>query len=206
MRQPSEIIINGKTLTTILEEHKKWLTNEGGERADLSFADLSHVDLSHANLRFADFNSANLSCANLRFADFNSANLSYVDLRHADLNSANLSYVDLRYATLDGKERLRKGVILSTPIKGFKKTQEGVILEAEIPAGAIVFSINNKKCRTNKARIVNTEGKVLHSQYDDSFTYTEGQEIEIDNFDLMYNVECASGFHFFKTRKEAEEY
>ena len=33
-----------------------------------------------------------------------------------------------------------------------------------------------------------------------------GQEIEIKDFNLMYNVECASGFHFFRTRKEAEEY
>ena len=33
-----------------------------------------------------------------------------------------------------------------------------------------------------------------------------GHEIEIKDFNLMYNVECASGFHFFRTRKEAEEY
>lgn len=33
-----------------------------------------------------------------------------------------------------------------------------------------------------------------------------GQEINIKDFNLMYNVECASGFHFFRTRKEAEEY
>ena len=48
--------------------------------------------------------------------------------------------------------------------------------------------------------------EVLHSSYDDSFEYRLGQEIEIKDFDLMYNVECASGFHFFRTRKEAEEY
>ena len=28
----------------------------------------------------------------------------------------------------------------------------------------------------------------------------------LKDFNLMYNVECASGFHFFRTRKEAEEY
>jgi hypothetical protein len=47
---------------------------------------------------------------------------------------------------------------------------------------------------------------VLHSQYDNSFEYSLGQEINIKDFNLMYNIECASGFHFFRTRKEAEEY
>jgi len=47
---------------------------------------------------------------------------------------------------------------------------------------------------------------VLHSSYDNSFEYRLGQEIEIKDFNLMYNVECASGFHFFRTREEAENY
>ena len=44
MRKPSEIIVNGKTLEEILENHKHWLKEdvEGWEdmRADLSDADL----------------------------------------------------------------------------------------------------------------------------------------------------------------------
>ena len=52
-------------------------------------------------------------------------------------------------------------------------------------------------------------GKVLDETltgYKNTFEYRLGQEINIKDFNLMYNVECASGFHFFKTRKEAEEY
>ena len=90
---------------------------------------------------------------------------------------------------------------------GYKKTQEGVVITAEIPASAIVFCINGSKCRTNKAKITDMDGhEVLHSQYDNSFEYRLGQEINIKDFNLMYNIECASGFHFFRTRKEAEEY
>ncbi len=48
--------------------------------------------------------------------------------------------------------------------------------------------------------------EVLHSRYDNTFEYRLGQEIEIKDFNLMYNVECASGFHFFRTREEAEKY
>ena len=82
-----------------------------------------------------------------------------------------------------------------------------IVIAAEIPAGAIVFCINGSKCRTNRAKITDMDGhEVLHSQYDNSFEYRLGQEIEIKDFNLMYNIECASGFHFFRTRKEAEEY
>ena len=133
--------------------------------------------------------------------------MSDANLSGADLSDANLSGADLSGADLSGAEKLRLGRILTEPLTGYKKTKEGVVITAEIPAGAVVFCINGRKCRTNKAKITDMDGReVLHSQYDNSFEYRLGQEIEIKDFNLMYNIECASGFHFFKTRKEAEEY
>ncbi|EAE3420691.1 pentapeptide repeat-containing protein, partial [Listeria monocytogenes] len=38
-------------LDIILENHGKWLFNEGGDRADLSNADLKNTNLRFANLR-----------------------------------------------------------------------------------------------------------------------------------------------------------
>ena len=125
----------------------------------------------------------------------------------ADLSKANLSKANLSGANLDEKESYRLGQILKEPLTGYKKTAEGVVITAEIPAGAIVFCINGKKCRTNRAKITDMCGKeILHSRHDNSFEYTFGKEIVIDDFNLMYNVECASGFHFFRTREEAENY
>lgn len=99
------------------------------------------------------------------------------------------------------------GVTLKEPILGYKMTMEGVVITAEIPAGAIVFSINGKKCRTNRAKIVDMNGRaVLHSAYDINFRYTLGQEIEILDFDPCYSHECAPGFHFFMTEEEAKAY
>ena len=44
MRDPKDITINGKQLDDILKAHKKWLLREkGGERADLSYADLRYA-------------------------------------------------------------------------------------------------------------------------------------------------------------------
>ncbi|HGE6604731.1 TPA: pentapeptide repeat-containing protein [Listeria monocytogenes] len=82
-------------LDIILENHEKWLRDEGGERADLRCA-----DLSNANLRHADLSNADLSNADLREADLREVNLSYANLRHADLSNADLSNADLREADL----------------------------------------------------------------------------------------------------------
>ena len=160
------------------------------------------ADLSAANLYGADLSAANLYEANLRGANLRGANLYGADLRGANLSAANLYGADLR-----GEEKFRLGKVLDEPLTGYKKTKEGVVITAEIPAGAIVFCINGSKCRTNRAKITDMEGHdVLHSKYDNTFEYRLGQEINIKDFNLMYNVECASGFHFFMTRKEAEEY
>ena len=135
------------------------------------------------------------------------ANLKGANLYNAKLEGAKLEGANLYNAKLEGDECKRLGRILTEPLTGFKKTRECVVIAAEIPAGAIVFCINGKKCRTNRAKITDMAGKeVLHSQYDKNFEYRLGQEIVIEDFNLMYNVECASGFHFFENREDAEGY
>jgi hypothetical protein len=135
-------------------------------------------------------------------ADLCNKDLSGLNLKFANLSGANLSGADLI-----GEEKFRLGKILDEPLTGYKKTKEGVVITVEIPAGAVVFCINGSKCRTNRAKIIDMAShEVLHSWYDNSFEYRLGQEINIKDFNLMYNIECARGFHFFRTRKEAEEY
>ncbi|EKZ1391394.1 pentapeptide repeat-containing protein [Listeria monocytogenes] len=97
-------------LDIILDNHGKWLRDEGGERADLKGADLSnaslrhaslrHADLRHADLRHASLRHANLSKADLRHADLRHADLRHADLRHADLSNADLKHADLSNADL----------------------------------------------------------------------------------------------------------
>jgi len=50
-----------RELEIILENHKKWLTNEGGKRANLSYAELSYANLSGANLSGANLRGATYS-------------------------------------------------------------------------------------------------------------------------------------------------
>ena len=87
-------------LNEILENHKKWLYNEGGERADLHDTDLKEFILKGVDLRKANLNGANLSKANLEDADLRDADLRDANLEGANLSEANLEYADLRRACL----------------------------------------------------------------------------------------------------------
>jgi hypothetical protein len=87
-------------IAAVLADHLKWLRDEGGQRADLSGADLSCANLSRANLSDADLRGANLSGADLSGANLFGADLSCANLRGANLFGANLSGADLRGANL----------------------------------------------------------------------------------------------------------
>ena len=216
-------------LNEILENHKHWLSEDcnGWEnmRADLSGANLSGADLyganlSGADLRGADLCGANLREANLREADLREANLRRANLRGADLCGANLRRANLREANLrranlreanlrEAKGNLieyRRGKVLPDKIIGYKKCEKDIIVTLEIPRGAIVFSINGNKCRTNKAKVIAIDGTGRAISTYKYMSYYVGDEFTVYNFNCEYNEECAQGIHFFMTREEAENY
>jgi hypothetical protein len=221
--------ITEEELKTILDQHTLWLDSNGkeGKRANLtctnlSGANLTGVALFAANLTGADLTRANLSGAYLSGADLSGADLSYANLSSAnlydadlssanltgvDLTGADLAYADLTNTIIDEKEQCRKGVVLTESMTGYKKAYGDKIITLEMPIGAKVFSINNNKRRTNKAKVIDMQGETkLSSKYDTSFKYHVGDEIDIIDFDERYNVECGAGIHFFLTREEAENY
>jgi hypothetical protein len=199
------------------------LENANLEKADLSNANLFYASLSNANLEKADLSNANLfnanlDNANLYKADLSNANLYKADLSNANLLNANLDNTSLENASLNSaklseSEQSRLGLILQEPRMAYKKCGNYVV-QLIIPKGAIVFSINKNKCRTNKATpiaILKLDGtiskrKSISSDYDNDFIYKLMEEIEIQDFDLMYNVENASGIHFFWDFESARDY
>jgi len=120
----------------------------------------------------------------------------------------------LSHVKLPKKEKYRRGIRLTKPILGYKMSDEHIVVVAEIPAGAIVYSVNGDKCRTNIAHIKKfrtTDNKkstetVVSSRYDFTFKYHIGDVIQIKDFDKRHYVECAAGFHFFKTFDKAVKY
>lgn len=164
----------------------------------------------YSNKKYVELNFYNLSGANLSGANLCGANLSGADLSYADLSGANLCGADLSYADLDKNELIRKGKIIDKEIIVYKKCQ-GKIVELELQKGSIVFSINNYKCRTNKAKVISIDGNKskgtsIESNHDSTFVYKVGKIVEVKDFDLMYNVECSTGIHFFFNREDAEKY
>ena len=92
----------------------------------------------------------------------------------------------------------------------YKRCLAGVIIVAEIPKDANVRGSFGRKCRADKAIIKEVIGDFFGepvgiSIYDKKTTYYAGDVIEIENFDYS-DEECSTGFHFFCTKEEAENY
>ena len=82
-----------------------WMATNYSTVADLSFADLSKVNLPLTDFQEVDLRGANLEGADLSFSkfiwtDLSGANLCRADLRSASFGEANLKNADLRYADL----------------------------------------------------------------------------------------------------------
>lgn len=96
-------VLEPNRLQSILEKHTAWLSNsDGGEKADLSGADLRGYNLSGVDLRGADLSGVDLSGADLRCANLVGANLRGANLSGANLTGANLRGTILTGANLTG--------------------------------------------------------------------------------------------------------
>lgn len=173
--------------------------------ANLCFADLKSANLSYAILVRANLNSANLFSAFLYCANLCGANLQGADLSRADLEDANLSHTNLDNAVGNLIE-YRKGKIITEPLTVYKKCRDNIIVTLEIPRGATVFSINGNKCRTNKVKVLAIDGADRAMSLFNDMSYYVGDEITIHDFNCQYNVNCATGIHFFVDKKVAEQY
>jgi len=208
--------MNNDELKVVLEKHLKWLrSEEDGERADLAYANLTYANLAGTNLTYADLAGADLAYANLTYANLAGADLAYANLAGADLVGANLTYANL--AGADFKNVKNLFYPLACPEEGsfiaFKKVA-GYIVKLCIPEDAKRSSATTRKCRCDKARVVeiqNTDGTTAYgvteidSDYDGKFTYRIGEEVT-SAFDPNRWNECAPGIHFFVTREEAVGY
>lgn len=173
--------------------------------ADLSEALLANVDLRYANLMGA--NLENIKCD--EYVKFGDTNVRGANLSRACLKCSLAGLVNLD-ETEDPAKGYRTGKILTEPIIGYKKCKNdngrAILVTLEIPRGAIVFSINGSKCRTNKAKVIAIDGANRAISYYKYMTYYVGDEFTIYDFDCQYNIECGEGIHFFLTKEEAKDY
>ena len=163
-----------------------------------------------AYLRDADLRGADLFRADLRGADLFRADLRGADLRGADLRGANLSELTVAQTSILPDE----GDII-----GWKKALalDGapIIVKLLIPSDAKRSNSTGRKCRANKARILDLQDRqgnslppdtTAYSSFDPDFTYKKGETVHVEDFDTNRWNECAPGIHFFITRIEAVKY
>ena len=182
--------ISAEEVKQILENHKHWLNKDckgwQNMRADLRNADLSYANLYNANLYNAD----------LHYADLSYADLSYADLSYAK----NVPYIPMVCPEED-------------EFIGWKKASNKIV-KLKIPKDALRSSSTTRKCRCNKARVLeiyNLDGTVaeereVRSSYDNNFIYTVGKTVKVMDFDTDRWNECSAGIHFFINRQEAINY
>ena len=209
-------------LKEILGKHEKWLKAEnGGERADLRYADLQGADLRGADLQGAYLRSADLRYADLRYADLQGADLRGADLQGAYLRSADLRGADLQGAYLRGADieddLLNKFYPIACPESGafiaWKKASRKIV-KLEVCEDAKRSSAFTRKCRCSAAKVLaieNIDGTdsgltEIASNYDSNFLYKVGEIVSVPDFDRDRKNECAPGIHFFITRQEAVDW
>ena len=108
LRKATNIRHNGKKLEDILDAHEKYHKGHpGGERADLSGANLSRMDFKKRDLTGALFVGCRLRGADFRGAKLSFADLSKADLRNCDFTETKLEGADLSEADLSGTELFR---------------------------------------------------------------------------------------------------
>ena len=200
MRKPNEIIVNGKTLNEILENHNHYLRRDIKGLASMR-ANLRGANLSDANLRYANLSRANLRDADLRDADLRNANLDGANLRDADLRDAkNILYIPLECPS--------EGSFI-----GWKKINK-ILIKLEIPEDARRSSATTKKCRCDKAKVLgfydlnSTElniDKIINNSYN-TCEYIKGEMVYPDSFDEDRWNECSHGIHFFINKQDAINY
>ena len=203
------------------------LTRANLEGADLEAANLREANLWRANLEGADLMEADLMRANLietnligadlRGANLRAASLRVADLRGACLDASNIGEADLWGATIS-REVVDKLFPLACPESGafigWKKCSKSLIVKLQVLEDARRSSAFGRKCRCDKAVVLaieDVDGNPVQcdcavSIYDHDFIYRIGETVSVDNFDTDRTHECASGIHFFITRREAVDY
>lgn len=186
--------------------------------ADLTSADFWHADLSNADLGNTELSYANFAGSNLYFANLRNANLCNAVLRDANLRDAsligakNLPYIPM-VCPEEGKFIGWKKAEVKVRIN-YSYCYKTVIVKLEIPASARRSSATSRKCRCDKAKVLeiyNLDGtkakeRKCYSSFDHDFIYEVGKIAKVENFNEERWEECSRGVHFFMNRQEAIDY
>ena len=179
--------------------------------ADIDGADLEGADLEGADLAWADLAEAILIGAKLEDADLKGAFLEGADLTEADITGAHLTGANLNAA------KNIPYIPLSCPSEGafvaWKKVEEKYLVKLQIPEDARRSSATTRKCRCDKALVLDITSLDGEEHYDEvtnnnykETVYKVGEMVYPDSFDENRWNECSHGIHFFVNKEDAIKY
>ena len=184
--------------------------------ACLAVADLTGADLTGADLTGADISWAELADAILIGAKLEDANLKGAILTGADLNEADITGANINWANLNGAKNIPY-IPLSCPSEGaftgWKKVNNEYLVKLQIPEDARRCSATTRKCRCDKAMVLDITSLDGEKHYDEvtnnnynGTIYKVGEMVYPDSFDENRWRECSHGIHFFVNKEDAINY
>ena len=189
--------------------------------ADLAGACLSCADLAGANLIGANLEDADISWANLIGANLEDANIKDANLKGAILIGANLKDADIERANIYGAvlncAKNIPFIPLACPSEGafigWKKVEGKYLVKLQIPEDARRSSATTRKCRCDKALVLDITSLDGEEHYDEvtnnnykETIYKVGEMVYPDSFDEDRWAECSNGIHFFVNKEDAINY
>ena len=192
------------------------LRNTRLKDADISWADLAGANLEGANLTGADISWANLMGANLEDANIKDANLKGAILIGANLKGADIDGAVLNAAHLNAAQNIPY-IPLACPSEGafigWKKVEGKYLVKLQIPEDARRLSATTRKCRCDKAMVLDITSldgeehydEVTNNNYSETI-YKVGEMVHPDSFDEDRWNECSNGIHFFVNKQDAINY
>ena len=139
-----------------------------------------------------------------------------VSLDGASLDGASLNRASLNRASLYGANDIPY-IPLACPsdgaFVGWKKVQ-CYLIKLEIPEDAKRSSATSRKCRCDKAKVLDVTDlttnkpitEVTNITYSPHITYKVGEMVYPDKFDDNRWNECSNGIHFFINKQDAIDY
>ena len=163
----------------ILSDHLRWIEGDGGEQANLRWANLNRADL-----RGADLSRANLSGAKNIDQAFWSIYTAFYPLQCPEEGA----YIGYKKAG---------GLIVKLEIT-----------EDALRSSATSRKCRASKAKVLSITDVdgNPAGDQVCSDHDKNFVYKVGGIVEVLDFDTNRWNECSTGIHHFITRAEAVKY
>ena len=214
---------DGELKTALSEAIRKGISLIGANLigANLMGANLMGANLMGANLTWVNLYRTDLSWANLEGADLKEAYLegsilSYANLKDANLAGAHLNGAVLNAAHLNGAKNIPY-IPLSCPSEGafigWKKVNNEYLVKIQIPEDARRCSATTRKCRCDKAMVLDITSldgnkhydEVTNNRYNETI-YKVGEFVYPDSFDENRWNECSNGIHFFINKEDAINY